>query len=252
MTTREVKQKLHDLVAEYFVLLKDEGNIVWGKTKPVNPGAPMVALSMTDITGPSLPARRYIDGVPHDSYPSKRMLKVDLFTKGAPTSDEPGITSRNENTAVDDLTDFVNFLNSVRVDHWCGINGISLKANEVRDLTELINSTSWQYRALVEIEVGFMRNAAGFSGIGYEGGVPFHDNGQPMFDGEGYALDPDGNRVPNGQPLPPLPTGQDGRPMYPQAETTHSGGRSQNLADGFTGWFEQVEIENKKEAKRYG
>ena len=254
MTQSELKEKLYDLVAMYFAVLDAEGSIVWGRTKPVKPGSPMVSLALAQVQRPYRPARRYVNGIVLDSYPSSTMFRVELFTKGALTTDEPGVTAQNENTAVNDLSDFANFLGSVHADHWCGRIGIALKVNRVQDLTALTHGSSWQYRALLEIDVGFMQNAAGHTAIGHEGGITLHGNGQPMFDEEGYALDSNGNRLTDehGQPLPSLPIGQDGRAMYPQAEMTHSGGRSQNLADGFTGWFEQVEIKKKKEAKRYG
>ena len=161
MTQRELKEKLYDLVAKYFALLDERGNIIWGKTKPVNPGIPMVSLDLSQVQRPYSPARRYVDGIVHDSYPSSTILRVDLFTKGAATTNEPNVTSRNENTAVSDLSDFANFLNSVYVDHWCGRNGISLKARTVQDLTALVNETSWQYRALLEVDVGFMQVSVG-------------------------------------------------------------------------------------------
>ena len=220
MNQREVKQKLYELVAEYFALLKEQGNIVWGKTKPVNPGSPMVALTTSDVIRSTRPARRYIDGVPHDSTPSKTMLKINLFTKGASTSDEPGIMARNENTAVSDLTDFVDFINSVHIDHWCGRNGISLRPYPVQDLTALTNDSSWAYRALLEVEVGFIQNAVGFTNTNFEQGVKYDSEGNPI----------------GSHPFAPNP----------------SGGGSQELADEFTGYFEQVEIEYKKEAPRYG
>ena len=248
MNQREVKQKLYELVAEYFALLKARGSIVWGKTKPVNPNSPMIALTTSDVVRPSRPNRRYIDGIPHDSYPSKTMLRVNLYTKGAQTSTEEGVMARNENTAVSDLTDFVDFINSVHVDHWCGRNGISLRPFPVQDLTELTNDTSWEYRALLELEVGFTQSASGYTNMSYEGGIPLHGNGAPKYDSEGFALDPDGNRLPD----PPLPLDPDGRPIYPPATPNNSGGGTQELADDFTGYFTEVEIEYKKEAPRHG
>ena len=272
MTQSELKGKLYDLVAAYFATLDAKGNIVWGKTKPVNPNSPMVSLGLAQVLRPYRPARRYVDGIVHDSYPSGTVLRVDLFTKGAPTTDEPNVTARYENTAVNDLSDFANFLNSVYADHWSGRNGITIRTRTVQDLTAINNETSWQYRALLEVDVGFMQNAAGHTATGHEGGVPLHGNGTPMFDGDGYALDPDGNRPADGTglPLPPLPVGADGTPEYPKAPTTPSGGGSQSLADDFTGYFTEVEgptdldrkrpdpekAENPdhrhKEAKRYG
>ena len=268
----ELKEKLYDLVATYFATLDAKGNIVWGKTKPVKPNSPMVSLSLAQVQRPYRPARQYVDGVIRDSYPSSTILRVDLFTKGAPTTDKPDVTAQNENTAVNDLSEFADFLNSVYVDHWCGNNGVSLRARTVQDLTAIGNETSWQYRALLEIDVGFVQNATGHTATGFEGGVPLHGNGAPMFDGGGHQLDPDGNRLADesGQPLPPLHVGPEGTPQYPKARTTPSGGRSQELANDFTGYFTEVEgsadldrkppgpakagnTENRhKEAKRYG
>jgi len=96
--------------------------------------------------------------------------------------------------------------------------------------------------------VGFMQNAVGFTNTNYEQGMPYHSNGSPMFDSEGYALDPDGNRLPD----PPLPLDPDGRPIFPPATPNTSGGGTQELADEFTGYFEQVEIEYKKGGPRHG
>ena len=285
MTQSELKEKLYDLVAVYFASL-DPGNIVWGKTKPLKPNSPMVSLGLAQVQRPYRPARQYVDGVIPDSYPSSTILRIDLFTKGAPTTDKPNVTAQNENTAVNDLSDFANFLNSVYVDHWCGNSGVSLRARTVQDLTAINNETSWQYRALLEIDVGFMQNATGHTATSFEGGVPLHvngkpmynsetgmplyDNGQPMYDDHGYPLDMNGDLLPDGEtaPLAPLDTDDEGVPIMPPVELTSSGGRSQELAKDFTGFFTEVEgpedtsailpkassakIEYKKEAPRYG
>ena len=262
MTERELRQELYGLVAEYFALLKETGNIVWAKTKPVQPSGPFVSLYLSGIKGPNLPNRSYVDGIVHDSYPRETTLAVDLSTPGAPTSDEPGIISANENTAVNDLTGFINFLNSQHVDHWCGRTGISLKANEARDLTALTHGSSWGYRALVEVKVGFVQSVFGHTGTNYEGGIPLHpngrpkydadtgmplyDNGQPMYDSGGKPLGSDGTRLPEGSPSPPLPppsVNDDGTPFIPPFSPDSSGGGTQNLANETTGYFTDVEIE---------
>ena len=185
MTQRELKKRLYDLVGEYFADLKEQGNIVWAKSKPVNPNSPMVALTMGPIIRPYRPTRKYVDGIVYDFYPSKTTLKVDLSTKGAPTSTEPGVTARYEDTAVNDLTDFANFINSVFVDHWCYINDVSISVYHIHELTELTNDTSWNYRAMVELEVGFTQGAVEYAANPLPDGsgqttVPTYSGGRPQ------------------------------------------------------------------------
>ena len=210
MTHRELKKKLYDLVKSYF----EGATVTWGKVSgSVNPKAPAVILSTVSLQRPYQPIKQTVDGVPVHCYPSKTTLQVDLYTKGAALNGGgAGMTAAHENTAVDDLVDFVNFINSVRVDDWSGIHDVSIMANTVQDLTELVNDTTWDYRAMVELEIGFTQTAVGHGGIMWEGGAA---------------------------------SGEDGKPLAEQPEftPTPSGGRSQEIADQSTGWFEQVEIE---------
>lgn len=159
MTQQELKHKLYDLVALYFKSLKHQGNIVWGKTKPVNPNGSMVSLLTGPITRAQRPIRKYVNGLVHDFWPSRTVLQVDLLTKGTPISDAPFVTAAMENTAVNDLTDFVNFLHSVYVDLWSYTNDISINVSKIHDLTAIQHSTSWSYRAMVELAVGFTQHA---------------------------------------------------------------------------------------------
>jgi len=239
MTQNELKQTLYNLVAEYFA----GASITWGKVKAVSPNVPQVVLSMGGITRRYLPITRNANGVPVNGYPSQTTLQVDLYTKGAATSTEPGVIAAYENTAVNDLTDFLNFLNSAYADEWGDLHDVSILCNKVNDLTELVNDVAWDYRAMAELEVGFTQSAVGYTGTMHESGAPFHENGAPMYDAEGYALDRYGNRLTDdhGDPLPPLPIDPEtGKPIYPPLRPTPSGGRTPELAGRNTGWFEQV------------
>jgi len=230
MTQRELKQKLYELVSSYF----GGAVVLWGKAGAVNPCSPLVVLNMGDIIRPYQPITRIVKGVPVNSYPSQTTVQIDLYTKGGELTDADGVTAAKENTAVDDLTDFVNFLNSVDVDHWSEIHDVSIMANHVSDLTELINDAAREYRAMVELEVGFTQHAVGYGGIMHEAGMPFYENGRPKYDQDGNPLDASGKVIP-GQPGPP------------PFEHTPSGGRTQELTDQFTGWFNEVETEFIKE-----
>jgi len=248
MTQRELKRLLYALVGTYFAVLQQQGNIVWSKTKPVNPNSPYVSLKMGKIKRSYRPIRRFSDDVTVNSYPSRTLLEVNMYTKGAAVTDDPNVTAARENTALNDLTEFVNFLGSEFVDSWCLANDVSIDCNQVHDLTELVNDTSWDYRAMIEVKVGYTQHATGYTGTMYDDGRPYHSNGNPKYDKDGWPLDPDGNRLPG----PPLEIGPDGKPIYPPAESTPSGGGSQDLADQSTGWFDSVEIEYKKEDSANG
>lgn len=239
MKPRELKQKLYGLVCEYFC----GASVSWGKVKTVSPNVPQVVLNMSAITRHYHPIVQTVEGVLVNVFPSKATLQIDLYTKGAATNVEPGITAAFENTAVDDLADFMNFLNSAYVDEWGNLHDVSIHCRQINDLTELINDVAWDYRAMVELEIGFTQNAVGHTGTMYEKGMPLYENGRPKYDAEGNLLDPQGNIIPpkldgDGNPIPWPP---------PQFTPTPSGGRSQILADQFTGWFEQVEGPNNKQ-----
>ena len=243
MTQNELKRTLYNLVAEYFA----GASITWGKVKAVSPNVPQVVLSMGGISRRYLPITRSANGVPVNGYPSQTTLQVDLYTKGAATNNDPGVIAAYENTAVNDLIDFLNFLNSAYVDEWGDIHDVSILCNEVNDLTELVNDVTWDYRAMMELEIGFTQSAVGHTGMMYEDGMPFYDNGAPMFDAEGYALDRYGNRLTDeyGNLLPPLLIDPEtGRPIFPPPKPTPSGGRTSELAGRNMGWFEQVENPN--------
>ena len=221
MTLRQLKKKLYELTCAYF----DSGKVIWGMAGAVSPRLPYICLSMGDLARPFLPVRGDANGITVHTYPSKTKLQVDLFTTGVSASEEDGATSAHENTAVNDLTGFVNFLNSEYVDDWCGINDVSVIAGDIRDLTALTNDTSWEYRAMVELDIGFMQSTAGHTATNHENGLPLYENGQRMYDDDGMPLDENGQPLPEGAPYPMPP----------------SGGVKNELADQFTGWFEEVE-----------
>lgn len=234
MTQSELKQKIYNLVTEYFA----GATVTWGKVKLVNPNAPQVVLTTLPVVRSYHPVTQTVDGVPVNSWPSKTIIQVDLYTKGASTTDAINVKAAKEDTAVNDLMAFLNFLGSPYVDDWGLVNDISIHANQVRDLTELVNDTTWGYRAMVELELGFTESAVGYTGVSYENGAAFWNNGRPKYDANGNPLNPDGTPVPpeldeNGDPIP--------WPAPPPFKPSPSGGGTPELANQYTGWFEQVD-----------
>jgi hypothetical protein len=232
MTQSELKRKMESLISTYF----SGATVTWGKVKAVSPNEPQVVLNTLPVTRPYHPITYDVHGVPINCMPSKTVFQVDLYTQGAPTKNSPGVRAAHENTAVNDMTGFVNFLYSQYVDLWTLRNDVSILVNQVHDLTERVNDAAWGYRAMVELELGFTENAVGYTGLNYENGMAYWGNGAPKYDANGNPLYPDGNPIPPeldeaGNPIPWPP---------PRFNPSPSGGGSQDLADQFTGWFEQV------------
>jgi hypothetical protein len=154
-----------------------------------------------------------INGIVFSAYPSDTTLTVDLYTKGKLT--EAGYY---ENTAENDLLDFVNFLDSVSTIEWSNKNDITIQLmSGVQDLSEIINDSQWQYRAMCEFSVDFTQWTADYYGILSEDSIVFSNSGIPT----------DVNRE--------------------NRQQTASGGGEQELAEETTGAFEEIAPEEIKE-----
>ncbi|MDR1687275.1 MAG: hypothetical protein LBS21_01525 [Clostridiales bacterium] len=208
MTQRQLKEKLYRLAETYF----RGATIVWGKVKKVKPNSPLIVLTAGSVVSTYQSITETAKGIPVTCKPSKTTLQVDLYTKGETISDGGFLIT--ENTAVNDLAEFLNFLDSPFVEDWRTENDVSIITGQVKDLTTLVNESSWEFRAMTELEIGFTQFSSGYTGTNYENGLETDENGN-----------------------------QTEKPFNP----TPSGGGSQELADGFTGWFEQVETEYVKE-----
>lgn len=219
MTLNELQEHLLDLTERYFTGAK----VTWAQEKLVKPAPALVTLRTGNVSRPLQPITEVIDGVPCGYYPSRVLLEVNLFTKGKTFKPEDGATAAQENTAVNDLLDFVNFINSPVVIDWCFTKDIAITPNgDVLDATAAINDTRWEYRAMIELTVDFVQAAVGATGILAESSIK-------------YEKDPE---------KPDEPAKPHIDPVWSQ---NSSGGGSQELADETTGYFEAVEIEQEKE-----
>ena len=163
MTVNELKQILYEIVKEYFT----EANIVWGKVGGVKMPEPLAVLTAGAVKRSNFAVNTTINGEIISYYPSEMILEVNYY---------PDAVTK-ENTATSELEDFLNYINSPYVTHQCDRADISInQTGAARDLTELEYDTSWHYRAMVELNVGFMQKA-----FGYKGGNKFADNATGYF-----------------------------------------------------------------------
>ena len=205
MTLNQLKSVLLERTTEYW----GGATVAWGATKKVKPLAPLVILRLGTVTRAAQPVTQMINGIVFSAYPSEVPLQIDLFTKGNTVEVAEG--QYNENTAVNDLLDFVNFLDSTASIEWSNKNdiGVSIMSG-VQDLSEVINDSQWQYRSMVELRLTFTQWAAEYNGVLSETSIIFNKAG--------------------------LPVG-----INPNWQQTASGGGTQDLADAVTGFFDEIQ-----------
>ena len=206
---------IFSLLRSYF----PQTHIAFAEVNQVKGHIPALTIRAGNLKRALFPITREINGVPCDCWVQQYPVELNLMTNGRQVSSDG--FSYNENTAVSDLVDLINFLGSPHAKEWCLANDISIRPNsDVMNVTSLINDVAWEFRARVEILVGFTQLAVGAAGIIAESSIK-------------ETTDPD--------------TGKKDERVEPEWQPTPSGGGSSDLAEEETGYFEHVIIENYKE-----
>jgi len=206
LNVSQLQTTLYKWVKTYW----DGATVAWGATNKVKPQSPLVIIQLGTVTRSIQPITQAINGIVFSAYPSEVPLQVDLFTRGGAVETDDG--EYYDNTSTTDMLDFLNFIDSVATIEWSNINDISISLlSGVQDLSQVINDSQWQYRAMVELNVSFTQWSAEHNGVLGEASIIFGEDG--------------------------LPTGVDSTKW----QQTPSGGGSQKLADEETGFFEEIQ-----------
>ncbi len=238
MNTREARELVYELMALFF----SGADVLNSKqSHAVKSESPLITLTAIAIKRPQNPPTVIIGGVPVSYHPTTLMLQADLYTKGAPVEIAPGYTVPMENTALNDLVEFCNFVNSEYVANWSQGHDVALAVNgQVMDTTSLINGAGYEFRATVELTLGFTEQAVGYTGILDPYSIKYRpQEGKPNPDDPGDR--PPGGDVSGGD------TGQTEAYIEPEFTPSASGGGSEELAKESIGYFTEAEITHKEE-----
>ncbi len=194
MNLNEVKDVLYDVASGFFA----GASVIWAEQNNTTPPLPYVTLKMGGVGRNRAPVEDK-DDFNHRYYPSSATLEINLYTAGKPVAagdgtEDPGTmgsTDNHVNTAVSDLTEFFNYLESEYTTDYLTGKGIDICLNPpVRDLTSLQNNRSYRYRAMAEAAVSFPWEANNAYGTGYMADIPDSSGG--------------GNRKMAGTPIEPI------------------------------------------------
>lgn len=238
MNTREARELVYELMALFF----SGADVLHSKqSHTVKPETPLITLTTISTKRPQNPPTVIIDGVPVNYCPTTLILQADLYTKGAPVEIMPGYTVPMENTALNDLTMFCNFVGSEYVANWSQEHDVALAVSgQVMDTTAPINGAGYEFRATVELTLGFTEQAVGYTGILNPSSIKYRpqegtpDPGDPGDDPSG-----DGSSGDN--------TGQTEVYIEPEFTPSASGGGSEELAKESIGYFTEAEITYEEE-----
>ena len=159
MTYTEMKRAVHGITTAYF----SGATVEMANTKSTKKGKPLVKLAFGQAQSTKFPVEKFLDGELCSFYPTTAKLEVQLFTNGVRLPN-----GAMENTAVGDLTDYVNYMMSEMVTNELNQQNLSMMvAGPVQDVTAIINDTSYEYRALVEFDISFIREGCARVGLAF-------------------------------------------------------------------------------------
>ena len=176
MTIEEVKDALVEIISTYFPTTQ----IVWAEQrKLVKPSGTFIQLKLRNL-GASLHSIKETENDVLCGYkPSKTMLEVQLFTRGATkTFVEDGEKAKvSVNTALNDIMELTNFLTSEYADAFYEKYDICVRPEgEAQDASGLVD-TSYEYRAMQEYVVEFVQIVQGYAGISRDDWKPTASGG---------------------------------------------------------------------------
>lgn len=178
MKLETLKQHLRSIVKEYF----DGADVAWAGQKAAKRQLPFVTLKIVSVSRSLMPIEEDDDGSPVNSFLSRAMLEVQLFTKGAASPLGGAALVNTDNTAVNDMADFVNYMSSFYAnDKAFNLNISVLPEGAVQDISALLNNVQNEYRAMQEFVVDFIQEAREATGIASEPG----DEWKPTSSGGG-------------------------------------------------------------------
>ena len=243
MRVSQAKELFRQLTKSYFagatVAFPRQSRAAKSKT-------PLVTITTGNVKRPLHPTYKMKDGVQVGSYLSRISMTVDLFTNGAPVvDDETGKTVAYENTAMDDMLAFADFLGSQYAIEWCNRNDVSiLIEGDAQDLTGLVNDNNYEFRSRLIVMFYFTQYTVGSAAVLSEESILYpteekDETGQPIY----IPKEPAPTTSTTGTYPGITEADEDEQPIVePTFTVSPSGGGTQELADSEAGYFTEVEI----------
>ena len=128
------------------------------QSRAAKPEIPLVTIAFGNVKRPNSPNYEIDGGVLKGHYLSRLSVVVDLFTNGKMISDTYGNIAY-ENTAMDEMLSFVDYVNGVVAVDWCHARNMAILVDsDAQDLTGAVNDNNYEYRARQEMFLYFTQD----------------------------------------------------------------------------------------------
>lgn len=172
MNLNETREVVREVVSRFFA----GATVIWAEQVNTKPSLPYATIKFGAVERRLYPVEDPSIG---RCYHCSTTAEVNLYTEGKPLGGSVNAIRNSANTAVSDLLEFTNFVESEAVlDLLAGYRIEMSLIPPVRDLAALENDRKYRYRAMAEFTVTFVMEASGWYGIG---GMP----DAPNFSGGG-------------------------------------------------------------------
>ena len=247
----DARELFRQITKYYF----QHANVVFSnQSRTAKPGLGLVVLTPGNVKRPYMPTYRQINGVMVGYYESRMSITIDLFTHGNPIT-EDGITVY-ENSAVDDMLSFADYINSDFVTRWCYLNDIAILIDgDAQDLTGVINERNYEYRARMNVMFYFLQYTVGDAAVARESSIRFPDfladedqillhdvNEDELIDGELTEKFPVEMSNTTGGYITFADYVESLVDVNAEFKETSTGGGTEELANKETGYFTEAEI----------
>lgn len=164
MDATALKEMLFSVCEDFF----SNANLIWAGEVSESPPMPLVTLRVDSMNKAIFPFDEGYndDGQLVEYYNADLTFEVKGYTQGYIPNPEEGIIQSAENTAMNDIQQFANYLASEGMTIKLSDQNVSMtQIGPVRDTSVVKSGSRYEYSAMVEYKVDFVLEVSGYYAV---------------------------------------------------------------------------------------
>lgn len=163
MRQSEAHEKLWELVNMHF----SNANVIFsGQSRIAKPPLPLVVIKpgkTERLKSPNYEIASFYETeeIYRARYQITEEIEINLFSKGKPVEEEGRIISY-EDSANEEMLDFIDYLGTKSTEDWCSERELSLEVTgEISKETGVLNDSTYEYKAKIDCKFMYYEEATG-------------------------------------------------------------------------------------------